>query len=151
MENKLQPSQPGALQAQTPNTTFNLPGNNNTLVAHTDAVNNTYSVMMVGGAPPMPGSPRGIKGSWDTSLFFINTQPLIWNRTWRNNMSAEYENMQVEKWVNLEDVAEHLSLSQDTVRTWIKEGKLPVYKAGKRYKFKISEVDEWVREGKIKE
>lgn len=66
-------------------------------------------------------------------------------------MSAEYENMQVEKWVNLEDVAEHLSLSQDTVRTWIKEGKLPVYKAGKRYKFKISEVDEWVREGKIKE
>lgn len=36
-------------------------------------------------------------------------------------MSAEYENMQVEKWVNLEDVAEHLSLSQDTVRTWIKE------------------------------
>jgi len=26
MENKLQPSQPGALQAQTPNTTFNLPG-----------------------------------------------------------------------------------------------------------------------------
>lgn len=66
-------------------------------------------------------------------------------------MSTEYENMQVEKWVNLEDVAEHLSLSQDTVRTWIKEGKLPVYKAGKRYKFKISEVDEWVREGKIKE
>ena len=60
-------------------------------------------------------------------------------------MSAEYENMQVEKWVNLEDVAEHLSLSQDTVRTWIKEGKLP------RYKFKISEVDEWFREGKIKE
>lgn len=26
MENKLQPSQPGALQTQTPNTTFNLPG-----------------------------------------------------------------------------------------------------------------------------
>ena len=60
MENKLQPSQPGALQAQTPNTTFNLPGNNNTLVAHTDAVNNTYSVMMVGGAPPMPGSPNAV-------------------------------------------------------------------------------------------
>ena len=63
MENKLQPSQPGALQAQTPNTTFNLPGNNNTLVAHTDAVNNTYSVMMVGGAPPMPGSPSNLASS----------------------------------------------------------------------------------------
>ena len=63
-------------------------------------------------------------------------------------MSREYEEMQVEKWVNLEDVAEHLSISQDTVRTWIKEGKLVI---GKRYKFKISEVDEWVREGKIQE
>ena len=66
-------------------------------------------------------------------------------------MSREYEEMQVEKWVNLEDVAEHLSISQDTVRTWIKEGKLPVYRAGKRYKFKISEVDEWVRKGRIQE
>ena len=66
-------------------------------------------------------------------------------------VSEEYESMQVEKWVNLEDVATHLSLSQDTVRTWINEGKLPFYKAGKRYKFKISEVDEWVREGKITE
>ena len=66
-------------------------------------------------------------------------------------MSKEYEEMQVEKWVNLEDVAEHLSLRQDTVRTWIKEGKLPAYKAGKRYKFKISEVDEWVRTGGIKD
>lgn len=51
-------SDPGALQTQTPNTTFNLPGNNNTLVAHTDAVNNTYRVMMVSGAPPMPGNPN---------------------------------------------------------------------------------------------
>lgn len=64
-------------------------------------------------------------------------------------MSAEYENMQVEKSVNLEDVADYLSVSQDTVRTWIKDGKLPVYRAGKRYKFKISEIDEWVRNGKI--
>ena len=66
-------------------------------------------------------------------------------------MSNEYEEMNVEKWVNLEDVAVHLSLSQDTVRKWIKERNLPFYKAGKRYKFKISEVDEWVRTGKIKE
>ena len=66
-------------------------------------------------------------------------------------MSNEYEEMNVDKWVNLEDVAVHLSLSQDTVRTWIKEGKLPFCKAGTRYKFKISEVDEWVRTGKIKE
>jgi len=66
-------------------------------------------------------------------------------------MSNEPENTVPEKWVNLEDIAIHLSLSKDTVRTWVKEGKLPFYRAGKRYKFKISEVDKWVREGKIKE
>jgi excisionase family DNA binding protein len=56
-----------------------------------------------------------------------------------------------EKWVNIEDVAEHLSLSKDTVRNWMKEGRLPQYKVGKMYKFKLSEIDELVRAGKLAE
>ena len=56
-----------------------------------------------------------------------------------------------EKWVNLEDVAEHLSVSKDTIRAWIRDGKLPINRAGKRYKFKLSEVDNWLRRGKITE
>ena len=66
-------------------------------------------------------------------------------------MKNDDTNLQAEKWVNLEDIADHLSVSHDTVRAWIKSGKLPYYKAGKRYKFKISEVDEYVRSGKITE
>lgn len=66
-------------------------------------------------------------------------------------MSKATENVTPEKWVNLEDIAIHLSMSQDTVRTWAKENKLPFCRVGKRYKFKISEVDEWIRTGKIKE
>lgn len=67
------------------------------------------------------------------------------------NIEVNNQNLEQtpEKWVNLEDIAEHLSVSTDTVRTWIKNGKLPFYRAGKRYKFKISEVDEWLRSGKI--
>ena len=65
----------------------------------------------------------------------------------------------VEKWVNLEDVAAYLSVSKDTIRAWIKAGKIPFYKAGKipfykagkMYKFKLSEVDDYVRNGKITE
>ena len=64
-------------------------------------------------------------------------------------MSDDRESANIEKWVNLEDIAEHLSVSKDTVRAWMREGKLPINKAGKRYKFKISEVDEWLRDGKI--
>lgn len=69
------------------------------------------------------------------------------------NYEVENQNMEPmpEKWVNLEDIAEHLSVSTDTVRAWIKNGKLPFYSAGKRYKFKISEVDKWLRSGKITE
>lgn len=61
----------------------------------------------------------------------------------------EIENRQIEKWVNLEDIADYLSVSKDTVRAWIKAEKIPFYRAGKRYKFKISEVDSYVRDGKI--
>ena len=60
-------------------------------------------------------------------------------------------NQETEKWVNLEDIADHLSVSKDTIRIWIKDGKLPFYKVGKMYKFKISEGDEWTRKGRITE
>ncbi|MDR2571364.1 MAG: helix-turn-helix domain-containing protein [Oscillospiraceae bacterium] len=56
-----------------------------------------------------------------------------------------------EPWVNLEDIAKHLSVSHDTIRTWIKKGKIPYSRTMRQYKFKISEVDEWVRQGKITE
>jgi excisionase family DNA binding protein len=56
-----------------------------------------------------------------------------------------------EPWVNLEDVAKHLKVSQDTIRQWIKKGKIPYSRAGKQYKFRLSVVDEWVLEGKIAE
>ena len=61
------------------------------------------------------------------------------------------QEISIEKWVNLEDIAEYLSVSKDTIRSWMKENKIPFYRAGKRYKFKISEVDEWVRNGRITE
>lgn len=54
-----------------------------------------------------------------------------------------------EPWVNLEQVADHLTVSKDTIRNWIKEGLLPAYKVGNMYKFKLSEVDQWVREGRL--
>lgn len=56
-----------------------------------------------------------------------------------------------DKWFNIEDVAEYLSITEETARTWLKEGKLPAYRVGKRFKFKLSDIDEWVRSGKINE
>jgi len=56
-----------------------------------------------------------------------------------------------ERWVNLADIADHLSVSQDTIRNWLKTGKIPTYKAGKQYKFRISEIDRLLEEGKLAE
>ena len=50
-----------------------------------------------------------------------------------------------DKWVNLPEIADYLSVSTDTIRLWIKQKKIPTYRLGKMYKFKLSEIDEWVR------
>ena len=44
-----------------------------------------------------------------------------------------------EKWSSLEEIAEHLGVSKDTIRNWIKKGVIPHRRIGKQYKFKISE------------
>lgn len=54
--------------------------------------------------------------------------------------------MQNEPWVSLEDVAKHLGVSKDSVHRWIRRRKLPAHKVGHLWKFKVSEVDAWVRE-----
>ncbi len=56
-----------------------------------------------------------------------------------------------EKWASLEEVAGYLGVTKDTIRNWIrKSGKsdIPAHKVGRQWKFKLSEVDEWVKSGK---
>lgn len=56
-----------------------------------------------------------------------------------------------EKWSSLEEIADHLGVSKDTIRNWIKKEAIPYRKVGKQYKFKISEIDTWVESGKSAE
>lgn len=53
-----------------------------------------------------------------------------------------------EKWSSLEEIANHLGVSKDTIRNWIKKEVMPYQRVGKMYKFKISEIDAWVESGK---
>lgn len=52
-----------------------------------------------------------------------------------------------EPWVSVEDVAAHLGVARDSVYRWVEAGRLPAHKVGRLWKFKLSEVDEWVRAG----
>lgn len=55
--------------------------------------------------------------------------------------------MKTEPWVSLEDIAKHLDVSKDTVHRWIRNRAMPAHQIGKLWKFKVSEVDDWVRDG----
>lgn len=53
-----------------------------------------------------------------------------------------------ENWIGIEEVATYLGVTKDTVRNWIKKTDIPTHKIGKQWKFKRSELDEWVKSGK---
>jgi len=54
---------------------------------------------------------------------------------------------EIERWMSLEEIAKHLGVSKDTIRIWIKKETIPYHKVGRKYKFRISEVDAWVESG----
>jgi excisionase family DNA binding protein len=51
-----------------------------------------------------------------------------------------------ERWVGVEDVATHLAVAKDSVYRWIEERRLPAHRVGRLFRFKLSEIDEWVRQ-----
>lgn len=53
----------------------------------------------------------------------------------------------VERWVSLREVCVHLGVKRHTIMKWIETKEMPAVKAGRLWKFKISEIDEWFRSG----
>ena len=51
----------------------------------------------------------------------------------------------IENWSTLKEIQEYLGIGRETVLQWITKRNLPAYKVGRLWKFKISEVDDWVR------
>lgn len=46
-----------------------------------------------------------------------------------------------ERWVTAEELAAHLRTSTQSIRAWVKEGRISGFKPGKLWLFKISEVE----------
>lgn len=56
--------------------------------------------------------------------------------------------MDTDKWINIEEAADYLGVNKDTIRNWIRKGiGIPAHKIGKLWKFKMSELDEWIKSG----
>ena len=56
--------------------------------------------------------------------------------------------MNKERWVNVDDVATHLSVTRDTIYRWMERKALPAHRLGRVWRFKLSEIDDWVHSGK---
>lgn len=54
-----------------------------------------------------------------------------------------------EKWVSMEEICKHLAASKDTIKKMVRQEGLPAYKLERKWKFKISEVDHWMKQHKI--
>ncbi len=55
------------------------------------------------------------------------------------------------RWLSVEEIAEYLGVSKDTVYEWISKRELPAHRVGRFWKLKADEVDSWVRTGKAAE
>lgn len=55
--------------------------------------------------------------------------------------------LNVERWCSMKEICEYLGVSRDTVLAWIEKRKMPAIKIGRLWKFKISEVDAWMKSG----
>lgn len=53
-----------------------------------------------------------------------------------------------DRWLSVEEIADYLGVSKDTVYGWISKREMPAHKVGRLWKFKTDEIDEWVRNGK---
>ena len=52
-----------------------------------------------------------------------------------------------EPWTSVEQVAQHIGVAKDTVYRWREHKGLPAHRMGRLWKFKLSEVDQWVMAG----
>lgn len=57
------------------------------------------------------------------------------------------ENINEERWISLKEACKYLGVTRQTILNWIEKRGLPSAKVGKLWKFKIDEIDKWVRSG----
>ena len=49
--------------------------------------------------------------------------------------------------VGIADVAAHLSVNKDSIYRWIDTNDFPARRVGRLLRFRLSEVDDWIRRG----
>lgn len=53
----------------------------------------------------------------------------------------------IDRWYSTKDICAYLGIICDTMLVWISTKNMPAYKVGRNWKFKVSEVYEWIKSG----
>ena len=65
------------------------------------------------------------------------------------SLEKRMDNNVIEKWIGHDEAAEYLGIKPVTLRKWIKtKENIPAHKVGHLWKFKCSELDDWVKSDK---
>ncbi len=52
-----------------------------------------------------------------------------------------------DRWVSIKEISEYLGARRETIYKWIEEKNMPAHQIGRCWKFKISDVDQWIKSG----
>lgn len=52
-----------------------------------------------------------------------------------------------DRWLSVDDVAAYLGIRRDTIYKWIDRKRMPAHKVGRLWKFRKSDIDQWVMSG----
>ena len=52
-----------------------------------------------------------------------------------------------EGWVGIAEVAAHLQVTKDSIYRWVDSKGFPAHRVGRLFRFKLSQVDDWVQSG----
>jgi len=52
-----------------------------------------------------------------------------------------------DRWLSVDEIAVYLGIKRETIYKWLAEKSMPAHKLGKLWKFRMDEVDEWLRSG----
>ena len=50
-------------------------------------------------------------------------------------------------WLTIDEVSSHLKVTRDTVYSYIADRGMPAHKVGRVWRFDMSEVDAWIKDG----
>jgi len=56
--------------------------------------------------------------------------------------------MNGERWLSVDEIAEHLGVGRETIYNWIEKREMPAHRVGRLWKFQKGEVDAWIKSGR---